>query len=150
MIENFPHPLLQIFLLILNLLFLFWTFVEADRNQIRNKIKIDFISKLRLFIEKKKGHKFENLFSKYPDVINRDKDLYYINRDLIIKTGNTNNNGQFVPPGISLRMGKFKLIWLKLSRAVQTILEIEIFKYMVRLIWGGIMVNLPRFTGHLV
>lgn len=109
-----------------------------------------FHSKIRKYIEARNEKKIEDLKTLYPQV-SKDKDIYFIEGNLILKTTDIFSNGNYKPNGYILKISKAKCYVIVFINVLKTILNFKILPYAVLLTWSLIlgMVLIVEFYFHL-
>ena len=130
-----PTAGLKLLIVALIVTFIYWTLEEIKTNKIIGTSIRLFRSKIRYYIEKKHGSKINNLKIKYPE-ISIYKNIYYVNKTLILKTSNITNNGNYQPDGFVLNIGRIQLYWLFFINFLKTIFSLKIFPYVGLLLWS--------------
>ncbi|KTD03639.1 hypothetical protein [Legionella feeleii] len=125
---------------------IFWLKEDFQSNKIFNKIKLSFHRNLRLYMERKGSHN-ENLKELYTE-INPSKDLYYIDGVFILKTGNNYYEGNFRPPGYTVKMNIIKYYFFITIKFLRTNISWDFFQYIGLFSWALAVILI--FTFQLV
>lgn len=95
-----------------NLLLIYWLWIERRDKQFQNKLKLWRISNLKEFLNHNNITKTENLIDKFGGVFDDIIDIYYIKNYLILKTCNLYYNGVIKYPGYYLETNYFKYFYI--------------------------------------
>lgn len=131
---------LKVFLILLNMLFIYCTTEEAREKKLLKKGKFYFFSGLKKYISKK-GQKIDNLLVPYPEQIYPGKDLYYIEGALVLKTKDVFKKKYYTPQGLTLDMGSAQFMWLKTSRFLLAVFHARFICYWGLLAWSLLIIS---------
>lgn len=136
---NVPILLVKIIVLFLIPLFTYWTINEIKLKLIPTYCKNSFYNCIKKYMENKKANKVENLLLQYPNQINDNKDIYYLDGKLILKTSNITENGALKYPGYTKTIGRIEYCIVYLSVYTKVLCDINVFLYIFLTVSGFIL-----------
>lgn len=118
--------IIGIFIFILLLFYL--TFQEATERNIKNIYLKKFQNSLINYVQSRNGEKIDDLNKQF-DQIQIQKDIYFKNNTLIIKTSNIINEGNNIFPGYTLPLRKVMFFLVCFFYGFKTAIDLKIIPY---------------------